>query len=125
MVHLQLKNGPVMNIYLWDEAAENFCLKFDACAATPTVLLITTVNPKRLGKLRLSSMSYSRVFLDEEVDSPKEYLTWLTTNLSATSSVNPVEVVKAETLTISEIAAFIKRQPAKVIPFGYENQTLF
>nr|VDD12543.1 unnamed protein product [Brassica rapa] len=108
--------GPVMNIYLWDEAAENFCLKFDACAATPTVLLITTVNPKRLGgKLRLSSMSYSRVFLDEEVDSPKEYLTWLTTNLSATSSVNPVEVVKAETLTISEIAAFIKRQPAKYI----------
>ncbi|CAG7906588.1 unnamed protein product [Brassica rapa] len=72
--------GPVMNIYLWDEAAENFCLKFDACAATPTVLLITTVNPKRLGgKLRLSSMSYSRVFLDEEVDSPKEYLTWLKT----------------------------------------------
>ncbi|KAH0929363.1 hypothetical protein HID58_015090 [Brassica napus] len=114
MVHLQLKNGPVMNIYLWDEAAENFCLKFDACAATRTVLLVTTVNPKRLGgKLRLSSMSYSRVFLDEEVDSPKEYLTWLTTNPSATSSVNPVEVVKAETLTISEIAVFIKRQPAK------------
>uniref|UniRef100_M4E9W0 Replication factor A C-terminal domain-containing protein n=1 Tax=Brassica campestris TaxID=3711 RepID=M4E9W0_BRACM len=72
----KLCSGPVMNIYLWDEAAENFCLKFDACAATPTVLLITTVNPKRLGgKLRLSSMSYSRVFLDEEVDSPKEYLT--------------------------------------------------
>ncbi|CDY42575.1 BnaA04g10380D [Brassica napus] len=90
-------------------AAENFCLKFDACAATRTVLLVTTVNPKRLGgKLRLSSMSYSRVFLDEEVDSPKEYLTWLTTNPSATSSVNPVEVVKAETLTISEIAVFIK-----------------
>ena len=37
----------------------------------------------------------------------------------ATSSVNPVEVLKAETLTISEIAAFIKRQPAKVILFGY------
>ncbi|WZZ62448.1 hypothetical protein YC2023_062555 [Brassica napus] len=34
-------------------------------------------------------------------------------NPGATSSVNPVEVVKAETLTISEIAAFIKREPAK------------
>ncbi|XP_013588894.1 PREDICTED: uncharacterized protein LOC106297160 [Brassica oleracea var. oleracea] len=38
----------------------------------------------------------------------------LSTNPSATSSVNPVEVVKSETLTISEIAAFIKRQPAKI-----------
>ncbi|KAF2606558.1 hypothetical protein F2Q68_00043896 [Brassica cretica] len=61
---------------LSDEAAENFRVKFDACAATPTVLLVTTVNPKRLGgKLCLSSMSSSRVFLDEEVDPTKEYLT--------------------------------------------------
>ncbi|CAN6864317.1 unnamed protein product [Brassica oleracea] len=118
MVHLQLKDGPVINVYLWDEAAENFRVKFDACADTPTVLLVTTVNPKRLGgKLCLSSMSSSRVFLDEEVDPTKEYLTWLTTNPGATSSVNPVEVVKAETLTISEIAAFIKREPAKVAYF--------
>ncbi|CDY14597.1 BnaC02g25160D [Brassica napus] len=99
-------------------AAENFRLKFDASAATPTVLLVTTVNPKRLArKLCLSSMSSSRVFLDEEVDPTKEYLTWLTTNPSATSAVNPVEVVKAETLTISEIAAFIKSQPAKIAYF--------
>ncbi|CAN6876066.1 unnamed protein product [Brassica oleracea] len=48
-VHLQLKDGPVMNVYLWDEAAESFRLKFDASATTPTVLLVTTVNPKRLG----------------------------------------------------------------------------
>ncbi|CAF1743507.1 BnaC09g23690D [Brassica napus] len=118
MVHLQLKDGTVINVYLWDEAAENFRMKFDACAVTPTVLLVTTVNPKRLGgKLCLSSMSSSRVFLDEEVDPTKEYLTWLSTNSSATSSVNPVEVVKSETLTISEIAAFIKRQPAKIAYF--------
>ncbi|XP_013632879.1 PREDICTED: uncharacterized protein LOC106338455 [Brassica oleracea var. oleracea] len=117
-VHLQLKDGPVINVYLWDEAVENFRLKFEACAATPTVLLVTTVNPKRLGgKLCLSSMSSSRVFLDEEVDLTKEYLTWLTMTPCATSSVNPVEVLKAETLTISEIAAFIKRQPAKVAYF--------
>ncbi|WZY88887.1 hypothetical protein YC2023_045622 [Brassica napus] len=112
MVHLQLKDGPVMNVYLWDEAAESFRVKFDASASTPTVLLVTTVNPKRLGgKLCLSSMSSSRVFLDEEVDPSKEYLAWLATNPSVTSLVNPVEVVKAETLTIGEIAAFIKRQP--------------
>ncbi|WZZ33509.1 hypothetical protein YC2023_016910 [Brassica napus] len=114
MVHLQLKDGPVMNVYLWDEAAESFRLKFGGSAATPTVLLVTTVNPKRLGgKLCLSSMSSSKVFFDEEVDPSKEYLAWLATNPSVTSLVNPVEVVKAETLTIGEIAAFIKRQPAQ------------
>ncbi|CAF1889773.1 BnaC02g09770D [Brassica napus] len=118
MVHLQLKDGPVMNVYLWDEAAESFRLKFDASAATPTVLLVTTVNPKKLGgKLCLSSMSSSRVFLDEEVDPTNEYLAWLTTNPSVTSLVNPVEVVKAETLTIGEISAFLKRQPAQVAYF--------
>ncbi|KAF3515759.1 hypothetical protein DY000_02059785 [Brassica cretica] len=41
----------------------------------------------------------------------------LTMNPGATSSINSVEVVKAETLTISEIAAFIKREPAKVAYF--------
>ncbi|KAL0815904.1 hypothetical protein Bca101_072348 [Brassica carinata] len=93
MVHLQLKDGPVINVYLWDEAAVSFRLKFDASEATPTVLLVTTVNPKSLGgKLCLISMSSSRVFLDEDVDPTREYLTWLTTNPSATSLVNPVEV---------------------------------
>ncbi|KAH0857264.1 hypothetical protein HID58_085525, partial [Brassica napus] len=106
----RLKDGPVINVYLWDEAAVSFRLKFDASEATPTVLLVTTFNPKSLGgKLCLSSMSSSRLFLDEDVDPTREYLTWLTTNPSATSLVNLVEVVKAETLTISEIAAFLKR----------------
>ncbi|CAN6917772.1 unnamed protein product, partial [Brassica oleracea] len=41
----------------------------------------------------------------------------LTTNPFVTSLVNPVEVVKAETLTISEIAAFLKHQPAQVAYF--------
>ncbi|KAG2306579.1 hypothetical protein Bca52824_026327 [Brassica carinata] len=62
-------------------------------------------------------LQLKEVFLDEEVDPTKEYLTWLTRNPSATSLVNPVEVVKAETLTISEIAAFIKSQPAKIAYF--------
>ncbi|WZZ63882.1 hypothetical protein YC2023_075252 [Brassica napus] len=67
------------------------------------------------GKLCLSSMSSSRVFFDEEVDPTKEYLAWLTTNSAVTSLVNPVEVIKSETLTISEIAVFLKRQPAQIV----------
>ncbi|CAN6829627.1 unnamed protein product [Brassica oleracea] len=41
----------------------------------------------------------------------------LTANPAAASSINPVEVVNVETLTIREISAFIKRQPAKVAYF--------
>ena len=53
------------------------------------------------------------------------FLARLTTNPGATSSVNPVEVVEAETLTISEIAAFIKREPAKVIPIWLLKSNIF
>ncbi|CAN6910732.1 unnamed protein product [Brassica oleracea] len=86
-------------------------LMIDAEINLPLTVSILT------GKLCLSSMSSSRVFFDEEVDPTKEYLAWLTTNPSVTSLVNPVEVVKAETLTISEIAAFLKHQPAQVAYF--------
>ncbi|CDY33105.1 BnaC09g22010D [Brassica napus] len=114
MVHLQLKDGPVVNVDLWDQAAENFRRKFDESVTTPTILMVTTVNPKRLGgKLCLSSMSSSRVFLDQEVDPTKE----LAVNPAFASSVNTVEVVNVETLTIREIADFIKRQPAKIAYF--------
>ncbi|WZZ65328.1 hypothetical protein YC2023_076698 [Brassica napus] len=58
MVHLQLKDGPVLNIYLWDQAAENFRRKFDESVTTPIVLLVTTVNPKRLGGKLLPFIAY-------------------------------------------------------------------
>nr|VDD30978.1 unnamed protein product [Brassica oleracea] len=114
MVHLQLKDGTVINVYLWDEAAENFRMKFDACAVTPTVLLVTTVNPKRLGgKLCLSSMSSSRVFLDEEVDPTKEYLTWLSTNSSATSWSTLLRWLNRGAHNKVRLLPSSKRQPAK------------
>ncbi|KAG2251385.1 hypothetical protein Bca4012_098866 [Brassica carinata] len=78
--HISNCSGPVVNIYLWDQAAENFRRKFDESVTTPIVLLVTTVNPKRLG-------------------------------------VNTFEVVNVETLTIREIVAFIKHQPAKIAYF--------
>ncbi|WZZ28402.1 hypothetical protein YC2023_011803 [Brassica napus] len=73
--------------------------------------LWSTYSLKR--KLCLSPMSSSRVFLGHDVDPTKDFLNWLTANPAAVSLVNPVEVVNVETLTIREIAAFIKRQPAK------------
>ncbi|CAN6805161.1 unnamed protein product [Brassica oleracea var. botrytis] len=46
LVHLQTKDGPVMKLYLWNQAAKDFYKKFTSNEDTPTVLLVTTVNPK-------------------------------------------------------------------------------
>ncbi|CDY12266.1 BnaA09g24660D [Brassica napus] len=48
-VHVQTHDGPVMKLYIWDKAASDFCQKFKSYGGTPSVLLVTTVNPKHLG----------------------------------------------------------------------------
>ncbi|CAN6853818.1 unnamed protein product [Brassica oleracea] len=63
LVHVQTHDGPVMKLYLWDKAAAAFYEKFKALGKPPSVILVTTVNPKHFGgALTLSSFSSSRVF---------------------------------------------------------------
>ncbi|CAN7100855.1 unnamed protein product [Brassica rapa subsp. narinosa] len=51
--------------------------KFISYGRTPTVLLVTTINPKHLGgTLALVSMASSRVFIDTDVQPTKDYLAW-------------------------------------------------
>ncbi|WZZ05402.1 hypothetical protein YC2023_091323 [Brassica napus] len=81
MVHVQSHEGPVMKLYLWDQAATDFCKKFKSYENTPTVLLVTAVNTKRLGgNLALSSMSPTRVFMDYDVQPTIDYFAWLSSN---------------------------------------------
>ncbi|KAL0802601.1 hypothetical protein Bca101_057777 [Brassica carinata] len=64
LVHVQSHDGPVMKLYLWDQAARDFCKKFKAYENTPSMLLVTTVNTKIIGgTLALTSMSSSRVIM--------------------------------------------------------------
>ncbi|CDY36858.1 BnaC08g09890D [Brassica napus] len=49
LIHIQSHDGPVMKLYLWDQAARDFCKKFKSYERTPTVLLVTAVNTKTLG----------------------------------------------------------------------------
>ncbi|KAF3565458.1 hypothetical protein DY000_02012780 [Brassica cretica] len=81
LVHVQSHDGPVMKLYLWDQAAKEFCKKFKSYENTPTVLLVTTVNTKSLGgTLALTSMSSSRVFMDYDVQPTIDYFGWLASN---------------------------------------------
>ncbi|KAH0880208.1 hypothetical protein HID58_067602 [Brassica napus] len=109
LVHVQSYDGPVMKLYLWDQAARDFCKKFKSYEGTPTVLLVTTVNTKSLGgTLALTSMSSSRVFMDCDVQPTVDYFNWLGSNPQSAELVNAEVVTKRETLTIGEIFSYIK-----------------
>nr|VDC97683.1 unnamed protein product [Brassica oleracea] len=58
-------------------AASDFCVKFKSYGSTPSVLLVTTINPKHLGgTLALTSIASSRVFMDSDVQPSRDYLGW-------------------------------------------------
>ncbi|CAF2362178.1 unnamed protein product [Brassica napus] len=70
--------GPVMKLYLWDQAAVDFCKKFKSSDNTPSVILVTTVYPKRLGgTLALTSMTSSRVFLTTRSNQLKKIFSYM------------------------------------------------
>ncbi|KAG2275046.1 hypothetical protein Bca4012_044942 [Brassica carinata] len=118
LVHVQSHDGPMMKLYFWDQAATEFCTKFKTFENTPTVILVTTVNPKRLrGTFALTSMSSTRVFMDYDVQPTIEYFTWYVP-LSSASILSQIvvsaEVVtKRETLSIADIFSYIKQDSAK------------
>ncbi|CAF2039879.1 unnamed protein product [Brassica napus] len=139
LVHVQTHDGPVMKLYLWDTAATDFCLKFKAQENTPSVILVTTVNPKRFGgALTISSLSSSRVFLDLDVQPTRDYLAWyvffccicnlkhltylilcnvyfrLGSNSEVANRINAEIVTKAETVTIGDLFTYIKQEGSKV-----------
>ncbi|KAF3578352.1 hypothetical protein DY000_02029782 [Brassica cretica] len=65
------------HLYLWDDTAADFLQKFKSYGNTPSVLLVTTVNPKHLGgTLALTSMSSYRMFMDADVQPTRDYLEW-------------------------------------------------
>ncbi|KAH0892187.1 hypothetical protein HID58_054616 [Brassica napus] len=118
VVHVQTHGGPVMKLYLWDQAATVFCQKFKSYGSTPRVLLVTTMNPKRIGgTLALTSMTSSRVFMDIDVQPTRDYLDWLGSNSGVANEVIADVVTKPETVTLGELYSYIKQETAKVAWF--------
>ncbi|CAN7024881.1 unnamed protein product [Brassica oleracea var. botrytis] len=123
LVHVQLHGycvsflfacGPVIKLYLWDQVATEFYKKFKSFETTPTVLLVTTVNTKRLGgTLALTSMSSSRVFMDYDFQPTIDYFGWLSSNPAIAEHVDAEVVTKRETMTIGELFSYIKQESSK------------
>ncbi|CAN7034612.1 unnamed protein product, partial [Brassica oleracea var. botrytis] len=123
-VHVQTHNGPVMKLYLWDKAAADFCQKFKSYGNTPSILLVTTVNPKHLGgTLALTSMSSSRVFMDADVQPTRDYLECsclflkLNSNSDIANRIAAEVVTKPESVTLEELFSYIKQDSSKVAWF--------
>ncbi|XP_022549715.2 uncharacterized protein LOC106370799 [Brassica napus] len=129
--HIKLVNGQVLSdtLVLDDteiaslrrvllHAASDFSERFKASGGTARVILVTTLNPKRLGgALALSSMTPSRVFLDTDVQATRDYLTWMNTNLDVANRVDADIVTKTETMTIGELFSYMKQEDAKVVQY--------
>uniref|UniRef100_M4FEV4 Replication factor A C-terminal domain-containing protein n=1 Tax=Brassica campestris TaxID=3711 RepID=M4FEV4_BRACM len=114
-----LTEGLVLDeLYLWDKADTDFCEKFKSLGKYPSVILVTTVNPKRFGgALSLSSLSSLRVFFDMDVQATRKYLAWFVSNSEVANRVNAEIVTKAETDTIGELLSYMKQEDAKVAWF--------
>ncbi|XP_013629578.1 PREDICTED: uncharacterized protein LOC106335566 [Brassica oleracea var. oleracea] len=142
LLHVQTHDGPVMKMYLWDKAASDFGERFKASGGTASVILVTTLNPKRygglyhqlfliilrscigwsrnliwLGALSLSSMASSRIFMDSDVQATRDYLNLLNSNLDVAKRVDANVVTKTETVTIGELFFYMKQADAKVAWF--------
>ncbi|CAN6992445.1 unnamed protein product [Brassica oleracea var. botrytis] len=128
LLHVQTHDGPVMKMYLWDKAASDFGERFKASGGTASVILVTTLNPKRYGglyhqffliilrsALSLSSMASSRIFMDSDVQATRDYLNWLNSNLDVAKRVDANVVTKTETVTIGELFSYMKQADAKVV----------
>ncbi|KAL0813894.1 hypothetical protein Bca101_070337 [Brassica carinata] len=98
LIHIQSHDRPVMKLYLWDQAARDFCKKFKSYESTPTVLLVTTVNTE--DSRRLGS------------------------NPDIAEQVNAEVVTKRETMTIGEIFSYIKQETAKISVYDNSEQAV-
>ncbi|KAG2239092.1 hypothetical protein Bca52824_089952 [Brassica carinata] len=102
---------------LWDKAA-TVCEKFKSHGSLPSVILVTTLNPKRIGgALTLNTLSPYRVFFDLDVQPTRDYLTWLSSNSDVANRVNADIVTKTETVTIGELFSYMKKEGEKVAWF--------
>ncbi|KAH0916103.1 hypothetical protein HID58_030549 [Brassica napus] len=118
LLHVQTHDGPVMKMYLWDKAASDFGERFKASGGTASVILVTTLNPKRYGgALCLSSMASSRIFMESDVQATQDYLNWLNSNLDVAKRVDVDVVTKTDTVTIGELFSYMKQADAKVAWF--------
>ncbi|KAF3561746.1 hypothetical protein DY000_02013508 [Brassica cretica] len=95
LIHVQSHDGPVMKLYLWDQAARDFCKKFKSYSGLDLNVLFACV-------YGLRCPTYHRL------------LQLLGSNPDIAEQVNAEVVTKRETMTIREIFSYIEQESAKM-----------
>ncbi|KAG2312973.1 hypothetical protein Bca52824_024530 [Brassica carinata] len=116
LVHVQSHEGPIMKLYLWDQAAFDFCKKFRSYENTPSVILVTTVYPKRLGGMHFYFLKLSstlHLLSSLSFNNHIYFRCMLGSNPDIAKQVNADVVTKTEMLTIGEIFSYMKQEVAK------------
>ncbi|CAA7040549.1 unnamed protein product [Microthlaspi erraticum] len=75
-LHLLMQDGESIRVNLWGDIAAAFRQRWNTSTVQPTVLLITTVNPKTIGgAVTLSSTSSTRLYFDADIAETQEFMT--------------------------------------------------
>ncbi|ESQ38723.1 hypothetical protein EUTSA_v10028707mg [Eutrema salsugineum] len=119
-LHLLMKDGETIRIYLWDKIAAQFRERWNSNQNQPTVLLLTTVNPRTIGgAVTLSSTTSTRLFFDTDLPETEAFMTWLgegRENLPTVTSSSSA-ITKLETVTLKEINTFIQNEIPQIASF--------
>ncbi|ESQ50275.1 hypothetical protein EUTSA_v10002031mg [Eutrema salsugineum] len=119
-LHVQMKDGETVRIYLWDKIAAKFRTRWNESETKPAVILITTINPKTVGDaIALSSTSATRLFFDSDISETKEFPEKLGTDGESAAAVNSSSsaVTKLETVTLNEIQKFVQDETPQIASF--------
>ncbi|CAH8389892.1 unnamed protein product [Eruca vesicaria subsp. sativa] len=64
-------------------------------------------------------MTASRVFLDNDIQETRQYLSWLNSNFDVANRVNATVVTKPETVTLGDLFSYMQNPSAKVAWFEF------
>ncbi|KAH0904340.1 hypothetical protein HID58_043843 [Brassica napus] len=115
-VHVQTRGGPLMKLYIWDKAAADFCLKYKSYGRTPSAILVTTLNPKRIGGTLARLLCHLHGFLWTLMSNQQEIILagMLGSNSDIAWKINAEIVTKPVAVTIAELFSYIKHENANM-----------
>ncbi|XP_018477522.1 uncharacterized protein LOC108848614 [Raphanus sativus] len=119
-LHVQLEDGEIARVYLWDTIAATFRSRWNDSKTKPSVILITTLNSKTLGGVvTLSSTASTCLFFDSDIIETEKLLSRFEADGKTPPTVNSstAAVTKVETVTLNEIHKFLENESPQVASF--------
>ncbi|CAN8288786.1 unnamed protein product [Cochlearia groenlandica] len=116
--HLHMEDGETVRVNLWGKLAAVFRSRWNAGPLPPSVILVTTINPRTYGAVTLGSTSSTRLFFDSDIEETKRYMAKFPQGVPQTVvTTSSSAITKLETVTIAELTQFIHSATPRVAGF--------